>query len=147
EVEDVATVALGRMVYRSIRAAEILHKNGIEATVINARFAKPLDESLILDLASRYGRIVTVEDGVLSGGFGSALLELLERNGMTGICTKRIGIPDKFVEHGSIRELHRIYGLDAEGIAREVGAFVKNSGSSGMIPPVPPLAIKGGKPG
>ncbi|MBI5406695.1 MAG: 1-deoxy-D-xylulose-5-phosphate synthase [Nitrospirae bacterium] len=147
EGEDVAIVALGSMVYPSMKAAEILQRDGIEAAVINARFAKPLDESMILDLASRYGRIVTVEDGVLSGGFGSALLEVLEKSGITGICMKRIGIPDKFVEHGSIRELQRVYGLDAEGIAREVGAFVKNSGSSGAIPTVPPLVIKGGKPG
>ncbi len=148
EGEDVAIVALGSMVYPSIRAAEILQRDGIEAAVINARFVKPLDEPLILNFASRYGRIVTVEDGALAGGFGSAVLEVLEKNGITGICTKRIGIPDKFVEHGSIRELQRVYGLDAEGIALEVGAFVKNSGSSGTIPPVPPLAIKGGgKPG
>lgn len=125
EGEDVAIVAVGNMVAPAIRAAEILHRNGLKAAVINARFIKPLDESLILELASRYGSIVTVEDGVLSGGFGSAVLELLERNGITGISIKRIGIPDKFIEHGSIRELQRIYGLDAEGIARDVGAFMK----------------------
>ena len=126
---DVAIIALGSRVYPSIEAAEILKKNGIDAAVINARFVKPLDETLILELAYKCGYIITLEEGSLAGGFGSAVLEMLERNGVTGIHVKRIGIPDKFIEHGSIKELHRIYGLDAEGIAGEVLAFFKMQGN------------------
>lgn len=122
---DVAIVALGSLVYPSIEAAGILKKGGIDAAVINARFVKPLDESMILDLAYKYGNIITVEEGALAGGFGSAVLEVLERNAVTGIRVKRIGLPDKFIEHGSIKELHSIYGLDAAGIAREVLSFLK----------------------
>ncbi len=122
---DIAIIALGSMVYPSIEASGILKKEGIDAAVINARFVKPLDEALILDLAYKYGNIITVEEGCLAGGFGSAILELLERNGITGVHVKRIGIPDKFIEHGQIKELHHIYGLDAEGIAGEVPSFLK----------------------
>ena len=154
---DVLIIALGNMVYPSVEAAGILKKDGIDAAVINTRFIKPLDESLILELAYKYGSIITVEDGVLTGGFGSAVLELLEKNSITGVHVKRIGIPDKFVEHGSIKELHSIYGLDAEGIAREILAFLKmQSGraphnlyiipASSQIPLNPPL-IKGEKGG
>lgn len=123
--DDVAIITIGSMVYPSIEAASLLKKSGIDAAVINARFVKPLDEEMLLNIAGKYGNIITVEDGALVGGFGSAVLELLECQGVSGVRVKRIGIPDRFIEHGSIRELHRIYGLDAAGIAGQILSFVK----------------------
>lgn len=120
---DVAIIALGNMVYPAIEAAGILKKNGIDAAVANARFVKPVDEAMILELANKCGYIVTIEDGALAGGFGSAVLETLEKHGAADIHVKRIGLPDKFIEHGTIRELHKLYGLDAESIARVVSFF------------------------
>ncbi len=120
---DVAIIALGNMVYPAIEAAGILKKNGTDAAVANARFVKPVDEEMILELASKCGYIVTVEDGALHGGFGGAVMEALEKHGVTDVHIKRIGLPDKFIEHGTIRELHRLYGLDADGISRVVSFF------------------------
>ena len=120
---DVAIIALGNMVYPAIEAAGILKKIGIDAAVANARFAKPVDEEMILELANKCGYIVTVEDGALAGGFGSAVLETLEKHAVTDVHVKRIGLPDKFIEHGTIRELHKLYGLDADNIAQTVSFF------------------------
>lgn len=124
EGHDVVIIALGNMVYPSIEASTILKRMGVDAGVLNARFIKPLDELLILHIARQCGNIVTVEDGALAGGFGSAVLELLEKNNMYNVRIKRIGLPDIFVEHGSVKELHRLYGLDPEGIVREIMDFV-----------------------
>jgi len=118
--EDVAILALGSSVAPSLEAASKLAAKGIEATVVNARFAKPLDASLINDLSSRIRRIVTVEENVLNGGFGSSVNKLLQESGRCNVQVKNIGIPDEFVEHGSQAVLRSKYGLDAEGIARQV---------------------------
>ncbi|MCC6543519.1 MAG: 1-deoxy-D-xylulose-5-phosphate synthase [Nitrospirae bacterium] len=120
---DVAIIAIGNMVYPAIEAAAILKRSGIDAAVANARFAKPVDEEMILELAGKCGYIVTVEDGALAGGFGSAILEALEKHGAADVHVKRIGLPDKFIEHGTIKELHKLYGLDSDGIARTVSFF------------------------
>lgn len=125
EGSDAVILAIGNMVYPAIEASSILKKDGIDAAVVNARFIKPIDESLILKLAYKYKNIITVEEGALAGGFGSAVLEVLERNSVTEVRVKRIGLPDKFIEHGSIKELHNIYGLNAEDIAAETMGFVK----------------------
>jgi 1-deoxy-D-xylulose-5-phosphate synthase len=90
------------------------------ATVINARFVKPLDRDLILSAARNCGNVVTVEENALQGGFGSAVLELLSDENITGIKVQRIGIPDRFIEHGSQTELRNMLGLHAEGIAASV---------------------------
>ena len=118
--EDVAILALGSSVAPSLEAASKLAAKGIEATVVNARFAKPLDASLINDLSGRIRRIVTVEENVLNGGFGSSVNKLLQESGRCNVQVKNIGIPDEFVEHGSQAVLRSKYGLDAEGIARQV---------------------------
>ena len=118
--EDVAILALGSSVAKSLEAAGKLAAKGIEATVVNARFAKPLDASLINDLSGRIRRIVTVEENVLNGGFGSSVNKLLQESGRCNVQVKNIGIPDEFVEHGSQAVLRSKYGLDAEGIARQV---------------------------
>ncbi|HUQ41157.1 MAG TPA: 1-deoxy-D-xylulose-5-phosphate synthase [Candidatus Limnocylindrales bacterium] len=121
EGRDVAIIAYGHPVNAALAAAEILANEGVEATVINARFAKPLDADLILALAGRIDRFVTVEEHVIAGGFGSAVAELLQERG-TRVDLEMIGIPDEHVDHGAQSLWRHHYGLDAEGIARQVRA-------------------------
>ncbi len=118
EGEDLLILALGAAVYPALAAAEDLAQQGHRATVVNARFVKPLDEQLILNQAARHGRVLTVEENVAAGGFGSAVLELLGDRDLLGIPVKRLGIPDTFVEHGSQAILRQKYGLDAQGIVK-----------------------------
>lgn len=108
-------VAIGSMVYPSIEAARLLEKDGIAATVVNARFVKPLDKDLILKAVKSAGKVVTVEEGALEGGFGSAILELLAEEKIN-IPVQRVGLPSKFIEQGKRSELLEIYGLTAKGI-------------------------------
>jgi len=127
--DDVAILALGVSVAPSLEAAGKLSAAGIEATVVNARFAKPLDKSLITELSGKIGRIVTVEENVLTGGFGSSVTELLQASGHCEVQVKNIGIPDEFVEHGTQAVLRAKYGLDAEGIAGQVMDMFRESGT------------------
>jgi len=120
EGADAAILAIGTTVAPALEAAEQLAAKGIEVTVVNARFAKPLDSELIIDLASRIKRLVTVEENTLSGGFGNGVVELLQQSGISDIKVKSMGIPDEFVEQGSQSLLRAKYGLDAEGIAKQV---------------------------
>ncbi|RLD96629.1 MAG: 1-deoxy-D-xylulose-5-phosphate synthase, partial [Aquificota bacterium] len=101
------------------RAVELLEEKGIKAALINARFVKPLDEELILDWASRTGRVVTLEENALVGGFGSAVLELLAREEQL-VSVLTLGLPDRFVTHGTQQELRRELGLDASSVASRV---------------------------
>lgn len=118
--KDVAILAVGNMVPNSLYAAELLAKEGIEAEVVNMRFVKPVDDALINSIASRMDSIVTVEDNVIVGGFGSAVLESLSRQGLTNVLVRLHGLPDSFVEHGSPSELHHMLRLDGAGIAEVV---------------------------
>ncbi len=122
--EDVAMIAIGTSVYPALEAAQELETAGIRATVVNARFVKPLDRELLLAVATRCGKVVTIEENVLQGGFGSAVMELFADEQITGLRFKRIGIPDRFIEHGSQAELRRNLGLDADGIASTVKKFL-----------------------
>jgi 1-deoxy-D-xylulose-5-phosphate synthase len=79
------------------------------------RFIKPLDEKMLNDVFRKFNKIITVEDGVIKGGFGSAILEFMAQNGFSAQ-VKLLGIPDRFIEHGSLKELYKICGIDAEGI-------------------------------
>jgi 1-deoxy-D-xylulose-5-phosphate synthase len=115
---DVAILSLGVHVATAVEAADVLADEGIEATVINARFAKPLDEACILDLARRVGRFVTIEEGVAAGGFGSAVLELLAAHGLPCPVTV-LGIPDRFVDHGKPAHLRAECGLTAANVAAQ----------------------------
>ncbi len=119
EGEEVVILATGYPVYQAMKAAEKLYKDGIKVGVVNARFIKPMDEDLLLDLSRRYEVFITVEDNTVVGGFGSGVLELLARRGIA----KRIvnlGIPDRFIEHGNQNLLRKLVGIDAEGIERAV---------------------------
>ena len=118
---EVAIIAYGSMVHPSWQAAEHLSKDGIESTVVNARFAKPLDAQLLLALARTKRLIVTVEEAYLAGGFGSAILEALEENGLQDkVRVVRMGIPDRLVTHGDPKLLLAKYGLDVDGIYTRV---------------------------
>jgi 1-deoxy-D-xylulose-5-phosphate synthase len=116
---DVAIVAYGHPVNAAVAAAGMLAKDGLEATVIDARFAKPLDAARLLDIASRIPRIVTIEEHVIAGGFGSAVAELLSERGISAEIAM-LGIPDEHVDHGAQSLWRHHYGLDAEGIVRAV---------------------------
>jgi 1-deoxy-D-xylulose-5-phosphate synthase len=120
EGQDILIVAIGTTVYPSLRAAEKLADTGIQATVINSRFLKPLDGNLLYDWAKRTGKVLTVEENVLQGGFGSAVLELFQERGLISIQVKRLGIPDIFVEHGPQALLREKYGIDENGIIEGV---------------------------
>jgi 1-deoxy-D-xylulose-5-phosphate synthase len=117
EGEDLLILAIGGSVYPSLKAAEELEKRGYQATVVNARFVKPLDDNLILTLAARRGRVLTVEENVAQGGFGSAVVELLSDRDLL-VPVKRLAIPDTFVEQGAPALLREKYGLDAKGILK-----------------------------
>jgi 1-deoxy-D-xylulose-5-phosphate synthase len=116
EGSDLAIIAIGSTVYPALAAASRLAKEGINIKVINARFIKPLDAELILSTAAAVKKILTIEENVLPGGFGSAVLELLAENCVQGVQIKRLGIPDEFVEHATQTQLRSKYGLDEEGI-------------------------------
>jgi len=125
--DDVALVAIGAMVPVAARAADLLREKGISAAVVNARFVKPLDRELLLGVAERIRRIVTIEDHALMGGFGSAVLELFEEADVRGVEVRRLGLPDAFIEHGAQKLLRRQHGLDPEGVAARVLAFLRFS--------------------
>ena len=123
---EIAIVAYGSMVHPSLHAAENLAKDGIETTVVNARFVKPLDSALLLALARTKRLIVTVEEAYLAGGFGSAVIELLEENGLQDrVRVVRMGIPDRIVTHGDPKLLLAKYGLDADGIYTRVSEAIE----------------------
>jgi 1-deoxy-D-xylulose-5-phosphate synthase len=113
---DLAIVAIGSTVLPALEAAKELLTEGIGARVINARFVKPLDDALICQAALNCRRLITVEENVLMGGFGSAVLEMLQEKGITDIRVIRLGIPDEFVEHATQAELRKTYGIDQAGI-------------------------------
>ena len=118
--DDVVIFAIGATVAPALEASRELALHGIEATVVNARFAKPLDLELILDLANRVKRIVTVEENTLKGGFGNSIIDFLQESEISDIQVKSIGLPDEFVEHGTQAILRSKYGLDVKGITRQV---------------------------
>jgi 1-deoxy-D-xylulose-5-phosphate synthase len=115
---DITIIALGSMVRPAIEASERLVSMGIDPTVINARFVKPLDTETILRCAARTGIVLTAEEGILAGGFGSAVIEEIMQSIGPGILVRSIGIPDRFVEHGPQEILRETYDLSARGITK-----------------------------
>ena len=116
--EDLVIVAIGSTVQSAMEAAKRLDSEGIEAAVINARFVKPLDRELILTWAEKTGRVITVEENMLQGGFGSAVLEMFEEESFFPKAIKRLGVCDFFVPHGSQAILRNLCGIDADAIER-----------------------------
>lgn len=115
-----AIFALGPMVYPALEAGRILSARGVSCAVVNARFVKPLDTSILAQYASSTGMIITCEDAALSGGLGSAVLEALADAGMGDVRVVRLGIPDRFIEHGRRDDILAQLGLDSRGIAATV---------------------------
>ena len=127
--KGVAIIALGTMVSCALEAADLLKGYGIEAAVINARFIKPLDEEALTGMAAEFGSLVTVEENALAGGFGSSVLEFLSDRGPSGVEVCRLGLPDRFVEHGSRDKILDNLGLSADGIAEAVRSIVQTERS------------------
>lgn len=126
EGKELCFWAIGSMVQSAVQAADKLKEQGIDAGVVNMRFAKPLDKDLLIEHAKRYGKIVTLEEGVLAGGVGSEVLEILDDAGLLQQCAVlRLGIPDEFVTHGDKKLLFRDLGLDTDAIVQKAAAFVK----------------------
>ncbi|TMA91412.1 MAG: 1-deoxy-D-xylulose-5-phosphate synthase [Deltaproteobacteria bacterium] len=124
---DVVIAAIGQPAIPALRAAQDLVPLGINAAVVNARFVKPLDKDLFRDLLSRVPRVITVEDHVIDGGFGSALVEFLADEGISGVSVKRLGVPDRFIPHGTQDELRKICGFDKDAIAQAALQMVRRA--------------------
>ncbi len=124
EGDDVAILALGPMVHVAEQAAEMLSHDGVNARVVNMRFAKPLDESLLVELAERRMPIVTVEEAAIAGGLGSAILEFYAQKRIAGVELHPMGLPDHFIEHGSPQQLLDSVGLNAQTLADDVKSMV-----------------------
>ncbi len=120
EGRDVTLFVLGKPGTAAMQASDRLAELGIACGVVNALFVKPLDVDLLLDAARNTGRIVTIEENVLAGGFGSAVLEALSDAGVEGVTVRRIGMPDSFVEHGTAADQRRQLQLDTDGIVQMV---------------------------
>ena len=120
EGTDVAVFGLGKSLHATLEAADALAESGISCAVVNPVFAKPLDTELISEMALKVGRIVTVEENVLAGGFGSAVLEALADANLDNVQVLRIGMPDWFIEHGTADAQRRRLGLDPQGIAEQI---------------------------
>jgi 1-deoxy-D-xylulose-5-phosphate synthase len=121
--DDIGLLAYGNMVAPAFEAANMLRDEGVSVEFVNLRWAKPLDKETILAVARRTGRLVVMEEGVVHGGVGSAILELLAANGLHDVSVKLFGVPDQFVEHGAIPILHRLCMLtaqDFEAAARDL---------------------------
>ena len=123
EGTDLAILTIGTVGIQTCRVVKMLQKDGISIAHYDMRFVKPLDEATLHLIFSQYKRIITIEDGVLQGGFGSAVLEFMSDHQYNSQVL-RIGIPDKFVDHGTTEELDREYGLDQQGIYKTAKAFM-----------------------
>jgi len=124
EGSDLAVIAIGATVDAALSAAEELRKEGISVRVVNARFVKPLDADLVCRTARELKKLVIVEENVLLGGFGSAVLETLAAGGISGVQIRQLAIPDAFVEHATQQELRHIAGIDKDAILAAIRELV-----------------------
>jgi 1-deoxy-D-xylulose-5-phosphate synthase len=120
---DVAIISIGAIGAYVQEARERLDQEGVGAAHYDLRFVKPLDDELLSEVGDRFDKVITIEDGVLDGGAGSAVLEWLADHGYSPHVV-RMGLPDSFVEHGSQRELHDLLGIGPEGLYRTAMAAV-----------------------
>jgi 1-deoxy-D-xylulose-5-phosphate synthase len=123
--KDIALVGIGHTVLPALRAAEDLAPLGIDAAVVNARFVKPLDKDLLREVLARVPNLITIEDHAIAGGFGSAVLEFLAEEGLNGISVRRLGVPDRFIPHGTQDELRKLCGFDQEAITQAALQMVR----------------------
>ncbi len=128
--QDVALLAVGTMVAVAGEAAELLKKDGIRASVINARFVSPVDADVLREAAHNHRIVFTLEENVKSGGFGEHVAQKIAEEGI-GLKVKILSVPDGFVQHGSVNELRKMLGLDAEGVYRSVLSVMKGAEHEG----------------
>jgi 1-deoxy-D-xylulose-5-phosphate synthase len=122
--KDLLILAIGTTVADALEAYQILLEKNIHATVVNSRFVKPLDAELICNLAKEIPHIITIEENIRQGGFGSAVLELLHDEGINNFQIKRLGVHDTFVEHGPCKLLRKKYGIDAQAIVSAAESII-----------------------
>jgi 1-deoxy-D-xylulose-5-phosphate synthase len=120
---DVAVLAVGPMAYTAMDAAKNLASIGITCEVVNCRFIKPMDTAYLDSIKSKFSKVITLEEGTATGGFGDGVASWLLENGFSGTL-KRLGLPDTFVEHGSRDQILTMLGLDANGIAKTIQEMV-----------------------
>ncbi len=117
--KDVAIITIGVVGNFAMEAATQLEKEGVEAAIYDMRFLKPIDEDILHEIFKSHSKVITVEDGTITGGLGSAVIEFMTEHNYNAT-VKRLGIPDKFIEQGSPEELYRICGFDVEGITKVI---------------------------
>ena len=123
--DDIVIMAVGPMVYTAIQAAEELMKDGISIEIVNCRFIKPMDIAFLENISNKFSKVLTIEEGIINGGFGDGVAAWLLENGYEGRL-KRIGLPDSFVEHGSRNQILNSLGLDVDGVVLSIKDMVKN---------------------
>jgi len=119
EGSELALLSIGPIGKRALEVVKTLKAENVSVALYNMRFVKPLDEQLLHEIGKKFSKVITLENGVVHGGFGSAVLEFFSENNYNPT-VKRIGLPDQFVEHGSVTELHHLCGLDKKGIEKVV---------------------------
>lgn len=130
EGTDAVILTFGPMLRIAAEAAKTLNASGVRVGIVNARFLKPLDGELLKTLAAAGKPVLTLEEGMLAGGFGSSVLEYFAEHGVQNLAVDLMGIPDQFVEHGSVRELWKELGLTADGVCTRIRRLIKRSGSN-----------------
>lgn len=118
--KDLSIIAIGKMVERAVEASNIIEKQGKQVEVINARFLKPIDKENIIKSITKTKKVVTIEDNIVKCGLGSEIENIIIEKGLKDIAFKKYGYPDEFVKHGSVGEIEKKYGLDAESLARDI---------------------------
>lgn len=124
--EDITIIAIGKMVSRAVEVSDIIEKSGINAEIINARFLKPLDDETIRNSILKTKNVITIEDGILRGGLATSVIEIVNGLRIKDVMIQTFGYSDEFVQHGSVDELEKIYGLDRESIVRKILKMSKN---------------------
>ena len=125
--KDISIIAIGKMVARAENIGINLEKEGIDVEVINARFLKPLDKEKIKASIIKTKKVITLEDGTIINGLGTAVEEVIVEENLEGIKLKKLAYPDSFIKHGEVAELEKIYGLDKENIIKEIKKMVLNN--------------------
>lgn len=125
--KDISIIAIGKMASRAEDIGINLEKEGIDVEVINARFLKPLDKEKIKASIIKTKKVITLEDGTIINGLGTAVEEVIVEENLEGIKLKKLAYPDSFIKHGEVAELEKIYGLDKENIIKEIKKMVLNN--------------------
>ncbi len=121
---DIAILSIGHVGNYAVEASKQLAKKNIDVAHYDMRFVKPIDEEILHEVGKKYKLIITIEDGAIMGGFGSAVLEFMSENGYL-VKINRLGVPDQFIDHGTPQELHRECGFDVEGIIKTVKSMIQ----------------------